>query len=107
MHPRRRQGFRHRSGLAGWLIAFAPLPAFASDPATFAWGAYLFFAIVATLVIVLLLYEALEEEPTDDRHRDERLRPGRAQGRRGAQDQRLPRTDASRERAIAFHVPRR
>jgi len=68
MHPRR---LRHRCRLAASVIAAAPLPAFAADPALSAWGAYLFFAIVATVVIVLLLHEALEDEP-DDRRRDER-----------------------------------
>ena len=45
-----------------------------ADPALSAWGAYLFFAIVATVVIVLLLHEALEDDPGQDPRRDERAR---------------------------------
>jgi hypothetical protein len=72
-------------------LAAVPLPAFAADPALSAWGAYLLFAIVATVVIVLLLHEALEDEPMDDRRRDERVgeafgRGGYAQAARGAHD---------------------
>ena len=108
MHPRRLQRSRHRGQFAGWFIAAAPCPAFAGDPATFAWGAYLFFAIVATVVIVLLLYQALEEEPTDDRRRDDRVLSRRdAQGRGIALDQRSPPSEAARGRVIAVHVQRR
>ena len=49
------------------LLSAAPLPVLAADAAMQAWGAYLFFAIVATVVIVLLLHEALDDEPEDQR----------------------------------------
>lgn len=38
------------------------------------WGTYLLFAIVATVVIVLLLDEALGQEHNDARSRDQRSR---------------------------------
>lgn len=52
------------------LAACAPLPAFAADVASSAWTTYLFFAIVATVVIVLLLHEALDEEGSYERADD-------------------------------------
>ena len=62
----------HRRIRRRLLIRFAALPtvsapslAFAADPALSAWGAYFFFSIVATVVIVLLLHEALEDESSE------------------------------------------
>ena len=88
---RSRRRLRHSSRLVAFLLAALPLPGFAADPALSAWGAYLFFAIVATVVIVLLLHEALGDEPMDDRRREQRaggaLGKGRsAQSVRGASD---------------------
>ena len=87
MHSRRPRRLRHFGQQAALLLAAIPLPAFAADLALSAWGTYLFFAIVATVVIVLLLHEALEDEPKDDRRRDERVGKGRsAQSRRAHEE---------------------
>lgn len=65
--------------------ALWPTPAFAAAPAFSVWGAYLFFAIVATVLIVLivlLLHEGLADEPVDDPRGDdafsESLQPTRS-----------------------------
>jgi hypothetical protein len=105
MHSRRVRRQRRRGRFAVSLVALAPLPAFAelptfvADPALSAWGAYLFFAIVATVVIVLLLHEALEDHPGHEPPRDERAREafGKTKTRFGAHDVRgTSRTGASR-----------
>ena len=66
--------YRRLGRLASIVISAAPFPAVAADLALSPWGTYLFFAIVASVVIVLLLHEALDHEHADARHRDERLR---------------------------------
>jgi hypothetical protein len=82
MHPRRVRQRGHRGRFAASLITSAPLPAFAAlpefaaDSALSEWGTYLFFAIVATVVIVLLLHEALENHPPSDPRCDERAGDG-------------------------------
>lgn len=51
-----------RRWLAGSVLAGMPLPAFALAPGVPPWAAYAFFAIVAMVVIVLLLHEALDDD---------------------------------------------
>ena len=67
-----RQAWRWRRCVSIAASAAAlPLPAFAADAAMQAWGAYLFFAIVATVVIVLLLHEALDDDVSEDQRSDD------------------------------------
>jgi hypothetical protein len=112
MYPRRLRRLRQRYRLAASVIAAAPLPALAADPALSAWGAYLFFAIVATVVIVLLLHEAQEDEPMDDRRRDEQAasRSARDAMRRHVTARTMRRatrrSGASREPGSALRVTR-
>jgi hypothetical protein len=82
MSPRRPRG--HRGRFAAALIGSAPLPALAAEIALSAWGAYLFFAIVATVVIVLLLHEALEDESTYEHRLDKQVR--KTHGREAPRD---------------------
>lgn len=66
-------GRQRRVGrVASISIAAAPFPAFAADVALSPWGTYLFFVIVATIVIVLLLHEALDNHQSGARRHDER-----------------------------------
>lgn len=88
MHPRpiRR---RLRGRLAALLFAWAPLAAFAADPALSAWSVHFLFAVVATVVIVLLLHEALDDERGErmarrDASAGDGFASARASGRAGA-----------------------
>lgn len=66
-------GRRRRIGrFVSPFLATTPIPAFAADLALSPWSTYLFFAIVATVVIVLLLHEALDNDQNDARRGHDR-----------------------------------
>jgi hypothetical protein len=53
---------RRRRVLPALVTAAFPWPALAADRVMSAWGPYLFLAIAVTLVVVVLLYEALDDD---------------------------------------------
>lgn len=73
MRPNLLHARRNARRSAAAFLAVVPAPAFAAGLTLSTWGAYLFFALVATIVIVLLLHEALDQDASrgdDDRTLD-------------------------------------